>query len=245
MDGTQQLGLFFGIVLGVVLLPGIDMTFVLATALTGGRRGGFAGVLGIVAAGFVHVAVGVAGIAAVLLLVPALYNALLLGGAIYLGWIACSLLRSGSSFTGAAGIGGTGEATVDLGVAFRRGMLTNLLNPKAYAFMLAVFPQFVDADRGSVWLQAVPLALVIASTQLAVYGAVVFAAAGAGQWLACRPHALATLGRLVGALLLVAAVASAWQGWKGIEPRRDGSGAVSRRDGPGPAIGAADARARP
>ena len=63
MDAAAQLWLFFLLVLGVVLLPGLDMTFVLATTLGGGRRSGFAGVAGITAAGFVHVAVGATGLA--------------------------------------------------------------------------------------------------------------------------------------------------------------------------------------
>ena len=213
MDSAAQLGLFFLLVLGVVLLPGLDMTFVLATTLGGGRRSGFAGVAGITAAGCVHVAVGATGIAAVVALVPALFDALLLAGAVYLGWIGWSLARGGAAFDPAAG----GEARrAELAVAFRRGMLTNLLNPKAYAFMLAVFPQFVAVERGPIWIQAVPLAAIIAATQIAVYGAVVMAAAGARGWLRGHPRVLDGLGRGVGVLLLAAAAGSAWQGWRGL-----------------------------
>jgi len=212
MQTTSELWLFFLIVLGVVLLPGMDMTFVLATTIGQGRRSGFAGVAGIVAAGIVHVAVGAAGIAAIVTLVPGLFNAMLIAGSAYLAWIGFSLLRSGAAFAG--GSGAPGEAAPSLAVAFRRGMITNLLNPKAYAFMLAIFPQFVQAARGSIALQALPLSAIITATQVAVYGAVVLAAAGARGWLLGHPRALAGVGRTVGAFLVVAAVASAWQGWK-------------------------------
>lgn len=212
-----QLWLFFGIVLGVVLLPGLDMTYVLATTLAGGRPSGFAGVAGITAAGFVHVAVGAAGIAAVVTLMPALFDALLVAGAIYLGWIGWSLVRGGVAFAREGEASAADDSRrAALAVAFRRGMLTNLLNPKAYAFMLAIFPQFVAAERGPIWLQAVPLSAIIAATQVAVYGAVVMAAAGARGWLRGHPRVLDGLGRGVGAFLLVAAAGSAWQGWRGL-----------------------------
>jgi threonine/homoserine/homoserine lactone efflux protein len=216
MDTASQLWLFFILVLGVVLLPGLDMTFVLASTLSGGRRSGFAGVAGIVAAGFVHVAVGAAGIAAVVALVPGLYNAMLIAGALYLAWIGVSLLKSGVAFANGegGGNGADGGGARSLGLAFRRGMITNLLNPKAYAFMLAVFPQFVSAERGPIALQAIPLSAIIASTQVAVYGIVVLLAAGARGWLLGHPRALHLVGQAVGVILVAAAVAAAWQGWR-------------------------------
>jgi threonine/homoserine/homoserine lactone efflux protein len=211
MVPAAQLGLFFLLVLGVVLLPGLDMTFVLATTLARGRRHGLAGILGIVAAGVVHVAVGAAGIATVLAVMPIFFDGMLLAGAGYLAWIGVSLVRGGVSL--AAGPGGA-EGGGTLAVPFRRGMVTNLLNPKAYAFMLAVFPQFVAAERGPMWIQAVPLAAIIATTQVVVYGAVALAADRTREWLAGHPRALAAVGRSVGLLLLGAALASAAQGWR-------------------------------
>jgi threonine/homoserine/homoserine lactone efflux protein len=212
MQTASELGLFFGIVFGVVLLPGLDMTYLLATTLAAGRRCGFAGILGIVAAGIVHVAVGAAGIATLLAVAPSLFNAMLLAGALYLAWIGIALVRSGVKVADDGGDAGQGRAA--LVVAFRRGMVTNLLNPKAYAFMLAVFPQFVHAERGSIALQALPLSAIIVATQLGVYGVVVVLASGARGFLLARPRALAALGRGVGAFLLLAAVASAWRGWQ-------------------------------
>jgi threonine/homoserine/homoserine lactone efflux protein len=207
----SHLWLFFGLVFGVVLLPGLDMACVLATALGGGRRAGFAAVGGILTAAVVHVAVGAAGLAAILGVLPALYNAILAVGAIYVAWIGISLLRSGAMFEsgGAQALNG-----ISMPVAYRRGLLTNLLNPKAYAFMLAVFPQFVRRDGGPIWAQAVVLGAIIVVTQVAVYGAVVLVATRARGWLAARPRALALVGRTVGALLVAVAFLSAIEGWR-------------------------------
>ncbi len=213
MESVSHLWIFFGLVFGVVLLPGLDMACVLATALGGGRRAGFAAVGGILTAAFVHVAIGGAGLAAILGVLPALYNALLVVGAAYVAWIGVALLRSGAMFEtgGARSLYGIAMPT-----AYRRGLLTNLLNPKAYAFMLAIFPQFVHKESGPIWMQAVVLGAIIVATQVAVYGTVVLAATRARGWLAARPRALAVVGRTVGALLVAVAFFSALEGWRGL-----------------------------
>ncbi len=211
MVPPSQLLLFFLLVFGVVLLPGLDMSFLLATTLAGGRRLGFAGIFGINAAACVHVTVGAAGLVALVAMAPGVFDGLLAAGALYLAWIGLGLIRAGAALP--ADAAGAAGATAR-GVAFRRGMITNLLNPKAYAFMLAVFPQFVRADRGAVWLQAVPLWLIIVATQIAVYGGVVLGAGSARRWLLGHPRALVAVGRAVGGFLVLAALASAWEAWR-------------------------------
>ncbi len=211
MASVSHLWIFFVLVFGIVLLPGLDMACVLGCTLGGGRRAGLASIGGIVTAAVAHVAIGGFGIAAILLMMPALFNALLVAGAAYVAWIGVSLLRSGALFDA----GGAQVAAVAVPTAYRRGMLTNLLNPKAYAFMLAVFPQFVRREWGPVWLQAALLGAIIVATQFSVYGTVVLAAARARAWLAARPRALAAIGRSVGLLLLAVALFSAIEGWRG------------------------------
>ncbi len=146
---------------------------------------------------------------------PALFNALLVVGAAYVAWIGLALVRSGALFD-ARERHGQPPAALAPPIAYRRGMLTNLLNPKAYAFMLAVFPQFVRQEWGPIWLQAVVLGAIIVATQLSVYGAIVLAASRARGWLAARPRTLARLGRGVGLLLLAVALLSAIEGWRGL-----------------------------
>ncbi len=213
MAPTSYLWIFFGLVFGVVLLPGLDMACVLASALGGGRRAGLASVGGIATAAVAHVAIGGLGLAAILGVMPSLFNALLVVGAAYIAWIGLALVRSGVMFET------SGEATaagISIPTAYRRGMLTNLLNPKAYVFMLAIFPQFVRKEWGPVWAQAVVLGAIIIATQLSVYSPIALAAARARGWLADRPQALERLGRAVGILLLAIAVVSAVEGWKRI-----------------------------
>lgn len=211
MPDAALLWLFFSLVLGIIIVPGMDMTFVLANALAGGRRLGLYATAGVVAGGVAHVAVGALGIGALLKLLPALFNVLLFAGAAYIAWIGLALLRSGAS------LGAIPAArSRDAAAAFRQGMLTCLLNPKAYLFMLAVFPQFLRAEAGGIWLQATILGAIIAVTQFGVYGGLAIAAGGGRGVLAGHPRAEAALGRGVGALLIVVAAITLVEGWRGV-----------------------------
>jgi threonine/homoserine/homoserine lactone efflux protein len=198
----MHLWLFFLIVAGVVALPGADMAFVVASALVGGRRNGMAALAGIVAGSACHMTMGALGIAAVLKVMPRAFNAVLLAGAAYLAWIGWSLARHGLTMSGDA----APAARLSTFATFRRGALTNLLNPKAYLFMLAVFPQFVRKEYGPIWLQAVELGAIAAVTQIAGYGTVAL--------IAGRARPSANLARGVGLLLIVVAIATAIEGWR-------------------------------
>lgn len=208
LQHTAHLWLFFMILLGVVALPGLDMAFVMASSLVGGRRAGLGAVAGIVAGGACHTAMGALGVGVVLKLFPAAFNGLLLAGAAYVAWMGVALLRSRSAFDGAVH-----TRQRPLAATFGRAVLTCLMNPKAYVFMLAVFPQFLRPEHGPVWAQALVMGLIIAATQALVYGAVALGAARAQRSLQGNPHANVWTARAVGALLLAASAWTAWEGW--------------------------------
>lgn len=210
MQTLTQLWLFFLVVLAVVVLPGMDMAYIAGSSLVGGRRQGLLALTGVVAGGICHVLAAALGIGLLLQLVPGLFNAVLLVGAGYLGWIAWTLLRSRDAAALQAD-----APRLPPHAAVLRGALTSLLNPKAYLFMLAVFPQFIDPQRGPVWLQALVLWLIIAATQALVYGPLALAAAGARDWLSHRPAAGLRLNRIVGVVLLATALWTAAVGWRG------------------------------
>ncbi len=207
MIPAANLLLFFTLVFGIVILPGLDMAFILGNALVGGRSLGFAAILGIVAGGICHVTIGGLGIAAVLQLFPAAFSVLLFVGAAYMAWIGISLFRSGATL-GAP----EGEVVPSRVATFRRGALTNLLNPKAYAFMLAIFPQFVRPAYGPIAGQALQLGAIITATQLGVYGALVLSADRARGWLGRHPAMLRGVARAIGFLLVASAAWSAAEG---------------------------------
>ena len=211
MQASTDLWLFFAMVFGVIVLPGMDMAFVASSALTRGLRGGLTAVAGIVVAGALHTIVGATGVAALLLLWPAAYNTLLVAGAVYMVWIGASILRSANASSTSSAPAATRPAE---GAIFRRAVLTCLLNPKAYAFMLAVFPAFIRSAEYTLPLQALRLGTVIAVTQWLVYGAVAVFVAQAQRWTGASERGQRWAARVVGLALLVGAVLTlgfAWQ----------------------------------
>ncbi|MBU6478507.1 MAG: LysE family translocator [Xanthomonadaceae bacterium] len=211
MSHSADLLLFAALVFGIIVLPGLDMAFVLGSSLTAGRRNGLTAVAGITAGGACLVAMTTLGIGVLLKMVPAAFNALLLAGALYIAWIGISLLRSDSAF----GIQTRGCPT-PAWTTFRRGVLTCMMNPKAYLFLLAVFPQFLRAEYGPLWSQALVLWAIIAVTQLVVYGGIALAAAQARGWLLRRPEAGLVTARVVGMVLVGAALLTGLEGWRSL-----------------------------
>ena len=211
MNHYEQLWLFFALVFGIIVLPGLDMAFVMGSTLAGGRSRGFAAVAGIIAGGVCHVLMTALGISVLIKLVPGAFNALLLAGALYIAWIGISLLRSEAS------LGLHTEVPLRSRAAtFRQGVLTSLLNPKAYLFMLAVFPQFLRPEYGLIWLQATLMWLIIAVNQFFIYGGVTVMADRARRWLHGRPAASMLATRCVGGLLIAAAMLTGFEGWQRI-----------------------------
>lgn len=204
----SHLWLFFLLVLGIIVLPGMDMAYVMAASLTGGRRSGMAAVSGVVAGGAAHVVMGVLGIGIVLKTFPAGFNAMLVAGAVYIAWIGWQLI-SGAAPLGEVKAG----SSVALSTNFRRGAVSCLLNPKAYLFMLAIFPQFLRPEYGSIFGQAVAMGMIICLTQLSVYGAIALGASGLRTWLRENSRVQVRLGRAIGALLIFTALWTAWQSW--------------------------------
>ncbi len=208
---SSHLWLFTLMVLGIIALPGMDMAFVVASALAGGRKLGLAAVAGIVAGGVVHVVMAMLGIGLLLKLYPLAFNALLLLGSLYIAWIGLSLWR------GAAALGEVASVPRISGAqTFMRGMLSCLLNPKAYVFMVAIFPQFVRADYGPLGVQAVLMGAIIAITQIVIYGSFAWGAGGLQTWLRRNPKAQVVIGRSVGLFLMLAAFWTGWQGFRAI-----------------------------
>jgi threonine/homoserine/homoserine lactone efflux protein len=211
MASGSELLLYFSLVFGIIVLPGMDMAFVMGNALVAGRRAGLRAVAGIIAGGLWHMAFGAAGVTLLLAGAPGLFRAMLLVGAAYVAWMGWTLLRSagGLQLPQASG-------AAQGGAAFRGAVLTSLLNPKAYLFTLAVLPQFVRPERGAVWAQVAVLFVITAATQAGVYGTLALLAARSREWLGAHGRAAAHVARAVGALLLGVAVLTVLQGWRAV-----------------------------
>ena len=202
---APDLWVYFLAVLAVILLPGMDMAYVMASSLAGGRRGAVSSVAGIATGGAIHVVVGATGMAALMVMFPALFRIMLVLGTLYLLWIGWNIYRSADAAPAQA------DASALTGAAvYRRAVTTCLLNPKAYAFMFALFPAFVHSSSRSLAAQTLALGLITTGTQVAVYGVVAALALRSRAFMQSRHGVIA---RVMGALLMLAALLTATQAW--------------------------------
>src|ERR1044072_5629402 len=86
--------------LALNIVPGADMTFVIASAARGGRREGVVAALGIGAGTFAHILAATLGLSAILASSQTAFDLIKWIGAAYLLWIAFSLLRGGPAPAG-------------------------------------------------------------------------------------------------------------------------------------------------
>jgi threonine/homoserine/homoserine lactone efflux protein len=208
MAYSENLWLYFILLFGIIIVPGMDMLFVLANALTGGRSAGLAATAGIMLGGAVHAFNGALGIGLLSRFLPFLFNPLLIVGALYMGWIGLTLMRS--SITVGDPLAGSHSSWR----AFRQGAVTCLINPKAYLFMLAVYPQFLKPVYGPIWVQGVIMGLMTVGVQLGVYGTLAVTAGRSRDLLVSNPGATAFAGRIAGAVLVIVAALGLWHEWR-------------------------------
>ncbi|SFB01632.1 Threonine/homoserine/homoserine lactone efflux protein [Poseidonocella pacifica] len=136
------IGVFAMAALLLNVTPGPDMMFITASGLAGGLRGGCAAALGVAAGVFCHILLAAAGLAALLTQVPMALDVIRFGGAAYLLYIAWRSWNASEPTTV--------RGRSDVVQAFRRGLLTNLFNPKVALFILAFLPQFTNPEAGPV-----------------------------------------------------------------------------------------------
>ncbi|WNM36397.1 LysE family translocator [Streptomyces sp. Li-HN-5-11] len=124
------------------MAPGPDSLLVVRTSATHGRRGGLAAALGILT-GCVGWGLATAvGLTALLTASRLAYDTLRVCGAAYLAFLGATALWRSRKPSGPEP-GGRSTAPAGRSAAFRTGVGTNLLNPKAGVFYMSLIPQFV------------------------------------------------------------------------------------------------------
>ncbi len=152
----------------LTITPGLDTALVLRTAaVEGGKQALLAGV-GICFGCLLWGAAASFGLSALLAVSGFAYNVLRIVGAIYLGYLGIKLLIRAfaptSSNSTAERVPEEDEGG-DGSLWLRRGLLTNLLNPKVGVFYLSFLPQFIPAGV-QVWSFSILLALIHATEGL-------------------------------------------------------------------------------
>lgn len=151
MINLGLLPLFIAGAFALAIAPGPDMAFTLATTASKGWRAGLMAVAGINLGAASWTLATVLGLSAMLAATEHALTVVRWVGGAYLVWLAIQTLRKLDALP-------EGKAAKGMWPAFRRGFLTNLLNPKVGLFYMAFLPQFTNAEIGPVWMQMLILA---------------------------------------------------------------------------------------
>lgn len=142
-NGIEYFALMLAFGINAVV-PGLDFAMVLRQSIVHGRQAAVFTSAGIATSIFVHGAYTILGIGLIVSQSILMFNILKFAGAAYLIWLGIGALRAAApqeptTFAAAQ----TPEMTPVK--AFVRGFLTNLLNPKAVLFFVALFTTLVSA----------------------------------------------------------------------------------------------------
>lgn len=200
----ENLALFILALSMVLLMPGPDMILLLQTGARQGRGKALATALGLAIARGGHVALAALGLATLFKVSPWTFEVVRMGGAAYLLWLGLKMFKPGVTSGANAGI--SGESVISWHTAILRGLLTNLLNPKALLFCSVLLPQFVDANAGSVAGQFAQLGVILVLIGLSFDSVYAMAGGWIGRWLARNATAQRIQQWLFGGLLIGFAV---------------------------------------
>jgi threonine/homoserine/homoserine lactone efflux protein len=168
MDATSLIA-FFLTSLAIELTPGPNMAYLALVGVSRGRRDGFMAVLGVALGLALLGALFGVGLGSIILENRFVYEGLRWAGAAYLVWLAWDGWREARREIGMADL-------PDRATYFRRGFVTNLLNPKAAVFFVTVMPGFIDASRPPAGQTALLVAIYVAAATL-IHAAIVLLAA--------------------------------------------------------------------
>jgi threonine/homoserine/homoserine lactone efflux protein len=165
--------LAFAITCAIIeLTPGPNMAYLAALSISHGAWIGAAAVAGVALGLAIYGAVAALGLAAIIDQSNLLYGILRWGGVAYLLWLAWEAWSSERD-TGPEAGDSDGHA---MWTVFGRGLMTNLLNPKAGVFYVAVLPNFVTPGTGSVMAQTLLLSGIFVAIASSIHLSIVLLA---------------------------------------------------------------------
>jgi threonine/homoserine/homoserine lactone efflux protein len=183
----------------IELTPGPNMGYIAISALSRGRAAGFALIFGIALGLLLAGLAAATGLAVFIQSNDTVYQILRWAGVLYLLWLAWDGWRSANEtsphITDTKSTGAT---------YFRRGLITNLLNPKAAVFYIATLPQFIDPVRPTL-PQSLTLTLIYVAIATAIHAVIVITGTQAGSFLANEAR-IVKIRRVLSGLLAVTAI---------------------------------------
>jgi threonine/homoserine/homoserine lactone efflux protein len=169
MPDFSTIMLFAAACMVLTATPGPDMLLIASRSISQGRAAGFLTYAGIALGTYCHALAAALGLSQLFVAVPMAYEVIRWAGCAYLMYLAWRTIRTeGTRFSPT-----TALKRFSMKRILGEGLATNLLNPKMALFVLALFPQFVHPEAGSLIVQMLVLATVLNGISFVVNGSVV------------------------------------------------------------------------
>lgn len=169
MPDLSTIMLFAAACVVLTATPGPDMLLIASRSISQGRAAGFLTYAGIALGTYCHALAAALGLSQLFVAVPMAYEVIRWAGCAYLMYLAWKTIRSeGTHFSPRSAL-----KQFSMKRILGEGLATNLLNPKMALFVLALFPQFVHPEAGSLTIQMLVLATVLNGIGFVVNGSVV------------------------------------------------------------------------
>jgi threonine/homoserine/homoserine lactone efflux protein len=169
MPDLSTIMLFATACLVLTSTPGPDMLLIASRSIGQGRAAGFMTFVGIALGTYCHALAAALGLSQLFVAFPIAFEIVRYVGCAYLLYLAWKTVRAGDAEFALESV----AKRFSLRRIFGEGLATNLLNPKMALFVLALFPQFVHPEAGSIVVQMLVLASILNGIGLFVNGSVV------------------------------------------------------------------------
>jgi threonine/homoserine/homoserine lactone efflux protein len=146
---TLHWATFFSTAFLINISPGPDMAYMLGQTIAGGRKSGFAAMLGVWGGTVIHIVMAVVGLSGLIVASPLAFTTIKWVGVGYLGWLGMNALMSNVSPFSTD----IQHEQKSVGRIFWQGAIVTLLNPKVAIFFIAFLPQFIVVGAGPIWAQ--------------------------------------------------------------------------------------------
>lgn len=144
----SNLLLYWLSVLILAITPGVDVIFIASQSMLS-RKNGILAVLGTTTGIAIYIMLTIFGLTVILQHSPFLYNAIKLAGVAYLLYLAYLSFKSDGTIGGSQ----VNAENINGFESYKKGFLTNILNPKIGVFFVTFLPQFVSPHMGHQGMQ--------------------------------------------------------------------------------------------
>jgi len=174
----SQLIYFIAASAALTLLPGPDILFVLTQSISQGKKAGVATASGLCTGVLVHTTAAALGISALIYKSALAFELVKYMGAAYLLYLAWSAFRENEELISSAPVRENNSFAL-----YRRAIFMNILNPKVALFFLALLPQFVNVNAGSIPMQMISLGVIFMIQAWLIFSAISIFAGSIGDKL--------------------------------------------------------------